>query len=77
MEERAERRKMQELREQEKRQEEERERMQEKKQVDSSEDVSGCIPWDEVLRLCDASFCRKRRRSGLKRNKSNERRRST
>lgn len=79
MEEREERRRMQELREQDKRQEEERERMLEKKQVCSPADVSSCVegPCQEVLRASAAVIFRRRSSSGLKRSRSGGRRRST
>lgn len=81
MEEREERKRMQELREQERRQEEERERVLEQKQVTHSHTPQQVFLPGVFLRgaaeiLCWSLF-RRRTCSGLKRNRKNGRRRST
>lgn len=78
MEEREERKRMQELREQERRQEEERERLLEQKQVTHTHQQ--VFPLGVFLRVDAEILCwslfRRRTCSGLKRNRKNGRRRS-
>lgn len=81
MEEREERKRMQELREQERRQEDERERLQEQKQVRDLVLSPALSPsvwrYEESLRLCVSCVCRRRWSVGPKRSRKSGRRRST